>query len=58
MKKLEKEKLIKPVCPICKTEMCVVHYEGYYDEHIVWSCNCNQEDLQKYVEQRWKGNYA
>jgi hypothetical protein len=34
-----------PICPICKSEMWVNMFEGFYDTFKHWECNCS--DLPK-----------
>ena len=29
-----------PVCPICKSEMQKVNFNGYYDRFSYWECSC------------------
>jgi len=56
--KPKKELPSKPICPLCKTEMHVIKYEGYYDSHVVWTCNCDDKVLEDYVTGEWQGQYV
>ena len=52
-----KKKIQKPICPLCNKEMHVVKYKGYYDSFVYWECSCRDEDLEKLVEDKWRGDY-
>ena len=42
----------KPICPHCMSEMTPFNYEGYYDKHSGWFCNCEFFDsIGKYLGQ-------
>jgi hypothetical protein len=45
--KIMSAELKMPVCPICKTEMYVIKYEGYYESFKFWECECSDEELPK-----------
>ncbi len=45
-----------PVCPVCKTKMFRVYYNGYYDSFAYWSCNCGDDDIP--IELQEYGGYS
>jgi hypothetical protein len=47
-----------PICPLCKKRMAVVEFKGYYDSFVYWGCDCRDEDLVKYKEDYWLGEFA
>jgi len=54
----QKKEIVKPVCPICNTQMRVDKYKGYYDEFNSWVCDCSDKDLEPYLDGTSKGAYA
>ena len=39
---MNKEPMMKPVCPHCKSQMKPFKFVGYYDELVGWKCECQE----------------
>lgn len=50
----EKEPVVMPVCPHCKTEMLPRYFSGYYESFSMWVCEC--EEIPGAKEER--GSFA